>query len=65
MKKNPAVNFEDEVRYFQEINNIQNGNGCFIRQGNSGGWRETMSPAMVEKFDRWIEEHLKGTGLTF
>lgn len=65
MKKNPAVNYEDEVRYFQEINNIQKENGCFIRQGNSGGWRETMSSAMVEKFDRWTEEHLEGTGLIF
>ncbi|XP_053986845.1 sulfotransferase 1E1-like [Hylaeus volcanicus] len=39
--------------------------GIFVRKGQSGGWKDVFTPELNEKADKWIEENLKGTDLTF
>ena len=39
--------------------------GNFIRKGKTGDWMNHFTPQMTEKFDKWLEEKLKGTDLTF
>lgn len=37
----------------------------FIRKGEVGDWKNHMTPEMTAKFDAWIEENIRGTGLSF
>ncbi|RZB73451.1 amine sulfotransferase [Asbolus verrucosus] len=37
----------------------------FIRKGKIGDWKNHMTPELAKRFDDWIEENTKGTGLTF
>lgn len=39
--------------------------GNFVRNGKSGGWRETFTDALEASADVWIEENLKDTDLRF
>lgn len=50
MKSNSALNHE----------NLYNKTG-FIRVGKIGEHKKEMSPEMIEKFDKWIYESIKGT----
>lgn len=36
----------------------------FIRKGEVGDWKNHMTPEMAARFDAWIEENLRGTGLS-
>lgn len=69
MEKNTSLNLETLV--FQDpllketidldvYNKIK-----FIRKGQIGDWQNYFSPETNEKFDKWIEENLAPTGLTF
>ncbi|XP_066993078.2 luciferin sulfotransferase [Anabrus simplex] len=59
MKDNPAVN--NEMFAEQERNGADDPNLTFIRQGESGAWKKSMSPEMAERFTQWTESKLKGT----
>ncbi|XP_039285780.1 luciferin sulfotransferase [Nilaparvata lugens] len=66
MKENPALNLEA----FLKVKNGENfqskdDNEKFIRKGVIGDWKNYMSPELSAKFDKWMEENLKDTGLTF
>lgn len=37
----------------------------FIRKGQVGDWQNYMSEETSKRFDKWTEEKLKGTGLSF
>jgi len=37
----------------------------FIRQGITGGWKKIFTPELEEKFNKWIDDNLKDTDLTF
>ncbi|XP_044271320.1 luciferin sulfotransferase [Tribolium madens] len=37
----------------------------FIRKGQVGDWKNHMNPELAKRFDDWIEENTRGTGLTF
>ncbi|KAF5302066.1 hypothetical protein FQR65_LT08616 [Abscondita terminalis] len=50
MKNNAAVNHESIYR-----------KGGFMRDGKVGAHEKAMSSNMIEKFNSWIEENLKGT----
>lgn len=63
MKKNPAVNYEHDVKYFKKYNLVDEGES-FIRQGKVGEWRQTVGPVLAERFQQWTEKNLQGTGLT-
>lgn len=62
MKKNPSVNRDkvaekiNESKIFGE--NYQ-AEGNFMRKGESGYWKTTMSQEMIKKFDDWTSDHLK------
>lgn len=36
----------------------------FMRKGQIGSYRTSMSKEMIIKFDTWISENIKGTGFT-
>jgi hypothetical protein len=65
MRDNPGCNFERILEetygkdFFKRVGNH------FIRKGQVGDWKNHMSPELAKRFDDWIEENTKGTGLTF
>lgn len=65
MKKNPAVNLQGFMDLKHGKDFYQRSGKSFIRKGEVGGWKESMSPELVKRFDDWIEENSRGTGLTF
>lgn len=64
MKVNPAVNNDDQLIFFQKLTNSDE-KGEFMRNGNTDQWVKYMSPELVERFDDWTRENLKGTRLYF
>ncbi|EFN86019.1 Sulfotransferase family cytosolic 1B member 1 [Harpegnathos saltator] len=59
MTANPSVNMEmmlDKTRQ-------NDPNHKFIRKGKIGDWVNYMSKDLSQRFDKWTEEHLRGTGL--
>lgn len=63
MRKNKYVNNEEFISELQKISksNFQG----FINKGEVGGHKKVMSVDMINKFDKWIEENTKGSGLSF
>lgn len=62
MKDNPALNKEKTVEYIRDMGvygDFKPDDGRFIRNGNVGQWKESMSEEMIEKFDKWIVDNLK------
>lgn len=69
MEKNMSVNletivFHDELAK-ESINQEMYNKVKFIRKGQIGDWQNHFSPETNEKFDKWIEENLDSTGMTF
>lgn len=74
MQGNPAVNLEPLLGQVDI-----NGNGLashldaptpstdskFIRKGQVGDWKNYMSAEVSHRFDQWIEENTRGSGLSF
>jgi hypothetical protein len=60
MKQNPAVNYELVCNLNKQFN-LTEGGGAFMRSGTVGGYKGMMSEEMIQRFDDWIEENLKGT----
>lgn len=69
MKSNPAVNRESTIATVKKFNPFGNSvviEGEFIRNGNIGQWKSSMSNEMIKKFDEWTQQNLKNCdGLTF
>lgn len=63
MKNNPAVNNTDVMTFFHQITKKEKGE--FMRCGNTGQWETHMKPELIERFDNWTRENLKGTQLYF
>ncbi|KAK7868457.1 hypothetical protein R5R35_011206 [Gryllus longicercus] len=63
MKNNPAVNYEAVVEINRTFNLIE-AEGQFMRSGQVGEWKATMTPELIKQFDSWTEKNLKGTDLT-
>lgn len=69
MEKNTSVNLEPIL--FQDPTTREHVDDKlyrkvkFIRKGQVGDWQNHFSPELNEKFDKWIEENLDGTGMTF
>ncbi|XP_012216892.1 sulfotransferase 1A1-like [Linepithema humile] len=58
-KDNPMVNYSE----FKACGIIKP--GYFVRKGGSGGWKDTFTPEIDAKADKWIEENLRDTDLCF
>jgi estrone sulfotransferase len=64
MKNNPSVNYEAAIEFNRKFNLTQ-GNGHFMRSGQVENYKEVMSPELIAEFDRWTQENLTGSDLTF
>ncbi|XP_069695754.1 luciferin sulfotransferase-like isoform X2 [Periplaneta americana] len=64
MKNNPAVNYEAAIEINKKFGLI-NADGHFMRSGQVGGYKEAMSEKLIAEFDRWTQENIAGTGLSF
>ncbi|XP_050304334.1 luciferin sulfotransferase-like [Anthonomus grandis grandis] len=64
MKNNQAVNYDWLVKLSQ-IYKPSDKNNVFMRKGKVGGYKEAMTPDVIEQFDKWTEENTRGTGLTY
>lgn len=62
MAANPSVNME---KLLSNETQQENPNDKFIRKGKVGDWVNYMSKDLSQRFDKWTEEHLRGTGLQF
>ncbi|CRL07158.1 CLUMA_CG020149, isoform A [Clunio marinus] len=69
MEKNSSVNLETIVFRDQEfktnIDSEQYNKVKFIRKGCVGDWQNYFTSEINEKFDKWIEEQLKSSDMTF
>ncbi|XP_073814193.1 sulfotransferase 2 [Musca autumnalis] len=70
MQSNPAVNLDPLLNRFDSNGNRNtedesNGQIKFIRKGQIGDWKNYISHEMSKKFDDWIVENSRNTGLTF
>lgn len=62
MKNNPAVNYDWLVKM---SNWLTRDNNSFMRKGKVGGYKEVMTPEMIERFDTWTYDNIKDTDLTY
>lgn len=62
MATNPLVNMEKLLPNKACMNDP---NCKFIRKGKIGDWTNYMSEDLSRRFDKWTDEHLRGTGLQF
>ena len=60
MRNNPAVNKEERRKL-----GLLTGDGCLLRKGETGGWKNYFTDEMNRKMDEAIEEHFKPIGLEF
>ncbi|CAH0554474.1 unnamed protein product [Brassicogethes aeneus] len=65
MRENKACNLEVFIDTWKGKNYYKRSGDHFIRKGIVGDWKNVMSEEMAEKFDKWIEENTRGTGLNF
>jgi hypothetical protein len=49
---------------FSNMHEIEDFEG-FFRKGKIGSWKERFTTGQARRFDRLIEERLRGSGLTF
>lgn len=64
MRKNPSVNLEPIMEKKNGPDFLQATELRFLRKGEVGDWKNHMTPEMATRFDAWIEENLRGTGLS-
>lgn len=64
MKQNRAVNYEPVIEINKKYNLIEE-DGSFMRCGKIGEWKEIMNPDLKDRFEKWEEENLKDSGLSF
>ncbi|XP_018392596.1 PREDICTED: estrogen sulfotransferase-like [Cyphomyrmex costatus] len=62
MAANPSVNVQ---LLLDKEETKTDPNFKFIRKGKVGDWTNYMSKDLARRFDKWTEEHLRGTGLKF
>uniref|UniRef100_A0A1B6MJW5 Sulfotransferase domain-containing protein n=1 Tax=Graphocephala atropunctata TaxID=36148 RepID=A0A1B6MJW5_9HEMI len=65
MRENPSVNLEAILEQMHGPGHVVKEEIKFIRKGQVGDWRNHMSDEMSLRFDKWAEEKLRGSGLSF
>ena len=60
MRNNPAVNKEERRKL-----GLLTGDGCLLRKGETGGWKNYFTDEMNRRMDEAIEKHFKPIGLEF
>ena len=56
MKNNPSVNQEYVVENLRKIHGRTH-NSSFMRKGQVGTWKDELSPEMINRLDKWIQEN--------
>lgn len=64
MKNNKSVNYEGFLEMHKKHKLIED-EGCFIRSGSVGGYKEEMSEELINKFDLWIKLNAPKDGLGY
>ncbi|CAB0007553.1 unnamed protein product [Nesidiocoris tenuis] len=59
MSKNPMVNFEAERKEMGKLDQH------FIRKGETGQWKKTLSEELVKRFDSWSNSFLAGSDFPY
>lgn len=69
MQMNPAVNLEPILSQIDDNGNCKKTTDTtktkFIRKGQVGDWKNYITDEMSQRFDQWIIENSKGSGLVF
>ncbi|CAG9759667.1 unnamed protein product [Ceutorhynchus assimilis] len=65
MRQNPAVNYDWLVKLSHMFKPDKDKTNSFMRQGKVGAFKETLTPELIERFDKWTAENTRGTGLTY
>ncbi|XP_071445162.1 sulfotransferase 1C4-like [Hetaerina americana] len=66
MQKNPAVNLAPLMSNLRGEDYMGAKNRPnFIRKGKVGDWKNYMSPELTARFDKWTEDNIHGTDLSF
>lgn len=64
MKANKAVNYESIVELNRTFK-LTKDDGTFMRKGAVGSYKAVMTPELIEQFDKWTADNLKGSDFTF
>lgn len=62
MKNNPSVNRDGLAEFINELKIFgqdYRAEGNFMRKGESGSWKTTMTKKMIDKFNHWTGDQLK------
>ncbi|XP_047099393.1 luciferin sulfotransferase-like [Schistocerca piceifrons] len=64
MRQNPATNYDGLVQRLRSTTGLPPvpQDLAFMREGEVGASRQRMSPEMDRRFDRWIQDNIRGTG---
>lgn len=65
MKNNSGCNFSPIIDSRLGKDYYKRSGNHFIRKGESGDWKNHMTPELSHQFDEWIENNTRGTGLSF
>ncbi|CAG9770766.1 unnamed protein product [Ceutorhynchus assimilis] len=65
MQKNAACNLKVGTDVLKAEGVYTDTGNYFVRKGIVGDHKNHMTPALIEKFDKWIEENTRGTDLKF
>lgn len=65
MRENPTVNLDPVIKQKHGPDHVVKEEIRFIRKGQVGDWKNYMNEDISRRFDKWSEEKLNGTGLTF
>lgn len=65
MKKNPGCNMAPILDSHLGKDFFKRSDTTFIRKGEVGDWKNHMTPELSKRFDDWMEENTRGTGLNF
>lgn len=65
MRENQGCNLQLLVDKKLGKDYYKRSNKHFIRKGVVGDWKNCMTESLSKRFDEWIEQNTKGTGLTF
>ncbi|VEN58588.1 unnamed protein product [Callosobruchus maculatus] len=61
MKKNRAVNNEDLIEKARKAQGLEKTETNHMRQGKTGGHKTEMTPELIQKLDKWIEDNTRDT----
>lgn len=59
MKENPSVSEEGFYNFMKRYGLLPDKYEHFFRSGKVGEWKEVMDAKLVQRFEKWEQEHLR------